>query len=51
MIALTTDTAPTLQTFITALVKAYVPEATFRTTACGYGCSDHGARALPPRIG
>ncbi|KZV97972.1 Zn-dependent exopeptidase [Exidia glandulosa HHB12029] len=41
VISLTTDTAPTLQTFVTSIIKTYVPEVTFRTTACGYGCSDH----------
>ncbi|EJD44493.1 Zn-dependent exopeptidase [Auricularia subglabra TFB-10046 SS5] len=43
VIAMTDDTAPALQTFIKALVLLYVPEATFRATHCGYGCSDHDA--------
>ncbi|KZV85642.1 Zn-dependent exopeptidase [Exidia glandulosa HHB12029] len=43
VISMTIDTAPELQTFVSALVKTYIPktEATFRTTVCGYGCSDH----------
>jgi len=44
-IALIRDyTSATLNTFLTQLLDAYVPELDYVTnSACGYGCSDHAA--------
>ena len=42
IISMINDTSPALQAFISALVPLYVPEATFRASHCGYGCSDYG---------